>query len=115
MKYGIMFVFCIWVSPYVKAETGAVHGYPYHDTQVGSDSTFHRYHVLDSMPEIRGDIKVVIPYDRTQSIEYKIKVIKPNPAIDYKILIKKPDPNIDYKILIKKIKNPFEINPAEYK
>ena len=63
--------------------------------------------------EIRGDIKVLIPYDQTQSIEYKIKIFKPNPAIDYKILIKKPDPNIDYKILIKKIKNPFVIDPPD--
>ncbi len=115
MKYWVIIAFCIWVSQYVKAEGETVQEYQYHDAQIDPDSTIHQYRVPDAIPEIRGDIEVLIPYDQTQSIEYKIKIFKPNPAIDYKILIKKPDPNIDYKILIKKIGNPFQMNPAEYK
>ena len=113
MKYVIIIVFCIWVSQYVKAEQRMVHEYKYNDAQVDPDSTIHQYDVPDAIPEIRGEIKMLIPYEQTQSIEYQIKVIDPNPTIDYKILIRNPDPNIDYKIMIKKIENPFQINPAE--
>jgi hypothetical protein len=36
------------------------------------------------------------------SVDYGLRIAKPDPKIDYKILIVKPNPNIDYKCLIKK-------------
>ncbi len=111
MKYGIIIAVCVLMPQFVAAESGVVHGYQYDNAQVNSDSTIHRYRIWNSLPEIRGDIKVAIPYDGNQSVECKIKIIKPNPAIDYKILIKKPDPNIDYKIMIK---NPFKFHRTEH-
>jgi len=42
------------------------------------------------------------PYfiDKSNRIEYYIKIFKPDTNIDYKILVVKPNPSIDYKIMI---------------
>lgn len=33
-------------------------------------------------------------------IDYKIRVVRPDPNVDYKILLVRPDPKVDYKILL---------------
>ena len=112
MKYWIIVGICLLSTQHIDAGQSIVGKNVYNDIQAHADSTAGNQSLIIPETMYKSDVEKVIPFDKTQSVDYHIKVIQPDPGIDYKILIKEPDQSIDYKMIIK---NPLKTNPAQNK